>query len=200
MHLAQTVVHYAQSYALEILIENLQNEKLFTSIFSDEQHGEEKSHDAFFDTKNSIKLFLYFIQYVHQLIQSYPNLAHIIGATEGTIHEIIDMSTYKDTPNIAINFPVLEKIMPNNTSIAKTNETININELYNQKKYYIGNISIKELLTNLAANKNTILAFQNIQKLDIAKSILNEIGIKNIGFTKEDQTINPEAFQKWINK
>jgi len=200
MQLAQTVVHYAQSYALEILIENLQNEKLFTAIFNDEQHGEEKSHDAFFDTKNSIKLFLYFIQYVHQLIQSYPNLAHIIGTTEGTIHEIIDMRAYQDTPNIAINFPVLEKIMPSNTSISKTNETINISELYNQKKYYIGNISIKELLTNLAANKNTILAFQNIQKLDIAKSILNEIGIKNIGFTKEDQTINPEAFQKWINK
>ncbi len=200
MQLAQTVVHYAQSYALEILIENLQNEKLFTSIFSDEQHGEEKSHDAFFDTKNSIKLFLYFVQYVHELIVSYPNLAHIIGMTDGIIAEIIDTNTYKDIPKIEIKFPTLEKIMPSNTSISKTEETIDIDKFQNQKKYYIGNIPIKELLTNLAANKNIIIAFQNIQKLDIAKTILNELGIKNIGFTKEDQTINPEAFQRWINK
>jgi len=72
--------------------------------------------------------------------------------------------------------------------------------LENQKKYYIGNIAIKDLLTALASNKNIILAFQNIQKLDIAKAILNDIGIKNIGFTKEEQTINQEMFQKFLNK
>ena len=44
------------------------------------------------------------------------------------------------------------------------------------------------------------MAFQNIQKLDIAKAVLNDIGIKNIGFTKEDQTINQETFQKFLNK
>lgn len=56
------------------------------------------------------------------------------------------------------------------------------------------------MLTALAANKNIILAFQNIQKLDIAKAVLNDIGIKNIGFTKEEQTINQEMFQKFLNK
>lgn len=83
MHVAQTVVHYAESYALEVLIENLQSEKLFTSIFSDENHGEEKSHDAFFDTKNSIKLFLYFVAYLDGIIAAYPNLFHIINNTQG---------------------------------------------------------------------------------------------------------------------
>jgi len=52
----------------------------------------------------------------------------------------------------------------------------------------------------MAANKNVILAFQNIQKLDIAKSVLNDMGIRNIGFTKEEQTINQEMFQKFLNK
>ena len=90
--------------------------------------------------------------------------------------------------------------MPNHTSMTKTSEGINTDTLENQKKYYIGNIAIKSLLTALAENKNIILAFQNIQKLDIAKSVLNDMGIKNIGFTKEDQTINQETFQNFLNK
>lgn len=68
MQLAQTIVHYAPSYALEVLIENLKDEKLFNETFKDDDHGEEKSHDAFFDTKNSIKLFIYFMKYVYELI------------------------------------------------------------------------------------------------------------------------------------
>jgi hypothetical protein len=79
MNLAQTIVHYAPSYALEVLIENLKEERLFSKIFSDENHGEEKSHDAFFDTKNSMKLFLYFISYLYELIDAYPNLVHLIN-------------------------------------------------------------------------------------------------------------------------
>lgn len=52
----------------------------------------------------------------------------------------------------------------------------------------------------MAANKNVILAFQNIQKLDIAKAVLNDMGVRNIGFTKEEQTINQETFRKFLNK
>ena len=198
--LAQTIVHYAPSYALEVLIENLKSEKLFNNIFNEEDHGEEKSHDAFFDTKNSNKLFLYFVKYLYELINTYPNLVHIINQSEGVLKEILQLSKYEDTPQIKVNFPALERIMANHTSMAKTLEGINTDTLENQKKYYIGNISIKDLLTALAENKNIILAFQNIQKLDIAKSVLNNMGIKNIGFTKEDQTINQETFQKFLNK
>lgn len=52
----------------------------------------------------------------------------------------------------------------------------------------------------MAANKNIILTFQNIQKLDIAKAVLNDMGVKNIGFTREEQMINQETFQKFLNK
>ena len=200
MPLAQTIVHYAPSYALEVLIENLKSDKLFTTIFSEENHGEEKSHDAFFDTKNSNKLFIYFVKYLYELIKSYPNLRQIINQTEGIWKEILELDDNQDIPHITINFPPLERIMGGHTSMSKTAEGIDTNNLENQKKYYIGNIPIKDLLTSLAANKNIILAFQNIQKLDIAKSVLNDMGIKNIGFTKEDQMINQETFQKFLNK
>lgn len=110
------------------------------------------------------------------------------------------MEKYKDTPKVKVNFPALERISPSNTVMSKTLEGINTDNLENQKKYYIGNISIKQLLTTLAANKNVILAFQNIQKLDIAKAVLNDMGVRNIGFTKEEQTINQELFEKFLNK
>jgi hypothetical protein len=112
----------------------------------------------------------------------------------------LQLEKYKDTPMVKVNFPALERISPSNTNMSKTADGINTDDLENQKKYYIGNIAIKDFLTALAANKNVILAFQNIQKLDIAKAVLNDMGIKNIGFTKEDQTINQEAFQKFLNK
>jgi DNA polymerase III epsilon subunit-like protein len=200
MPLAQTIVHYTPSYALEVLIENLKSDKLFTSIFSEQNHGEEKAHDAFFDTKNSNKLFLYFVKYLYELIRLYPNLIHIINKTEGIWKEILELSTYQDIPQVKISFPALERIMAGHTSISKIGEGIDTDSLENQKKYYIGNIAIKDMLTALAANKNVILAFQNIQKLDIAKAVLNDIGIKNIGFTKEDQMINQDTFQKFVNK
>jgi len=200
MPLAQTIVHYTPSYALEVLIENLKSDKLFTSIFSEQNHGEEKAHDAFFDTKNSNKLFLYFVKYLYGLIGVYPNLIHIINKTEGIWKEILELSTYQDIPQVKISFPALERIMAGHTSISKIGEGIDTDSLENQKKYYIGNIAIKDILTALAANKNVIFAFQNIQKLDIAKAVLNDIGIKNIGFTKEDQMINQDTFQKFVNK
>ena len=122
MNLAQTIVHYAPSYALEVLIENLKTEKAFNVIFSNEEHGEEKSHDAFFDTKNSIKLFLYFIQYLYELIASYPNLVYIILKTEGIRKEVLKLEKYKNTPEIKVNFPALERLSPSNTSMSKTAE------------------------------------------------------------------------------
>ena len=173
--LAQTIVHYAPSYALEVLIENLKSESTFNSIFSQENHGEEKSHNAFFDTKNSIKLFLYAIQYIYELIQKYPNLVNIIRQTTGIWSEILELSSYQNIPNTHISFPALERITPSHTSLPKTGEEIDTKNLENQKKYYIGNIAIKKILTDIATNKNVIVVFQNIQKLDIAKSILNDM-------------------------
>lgn len=200
MPLAQTIVHYAESYALEVLIQQLKSEKMFSSIFAEQSGDIEKDHDAFFDTKNSNRLFLYFVQYLYELVKSYPSLAKIIMQTQGIRNEILDLDEYKDIPKVSIQFPALQRITPSNTNMIKTPETIDTNQLENQKKYYIGNTTIKDMLTALAGNKNIILAFQNIQKLDIAKSVLNDMGVKNIGFTKEDQTINQEQFQKFLNK
>jgi hypothetical protein len=200
MNLAQSTIHYAQSYALDVLVEKVKNDKTFSQIFKDSDHGEEKAHDAFFDTKNSLKIFLYFVNYLYELLTSYPNLIHIILQTESIRKEILELDTYKNITKTTIQFPALERMSPSNTNMAKSSKGINTDDFENQKKYYIGDTNIKQLLSALAENKNVILAFQNIQKLDIAKTVLNDMGVKNIGFTKEEQTINQEAFQKFLNK
>lgn len=45
-----------------------------------------------------------------------------------------------------------------------------------------------------------MLSFSTKAKLDIAKNILNDLGIKNIGFAKQDQTLNPQSLQKFVSK
>ena len=200
MQIGQTMIHYAPSYALEVLIENLKEDEIYKSIFAQDNHGEEKAHDAFFDTKNSLKLFVYGVKYVENLVQKYPNLQYIIQQTKGIWWEIWTTTADTTTPSIRIKFPSLEKITPKHTSIQSDEMSIDTANLANHKKYYIGHIPIKDFLTSLASNKKIILAFQSIQKLDIAKSVLNDIGIKNIGYTKEEQTIHPEMFEKFLNK
>lgn len=81
MQIGQAMIHYAPSYALEVLIENLKDDELFSTIFTQDDHGTEKAHDAFFDTKNSLKLFIYGVKYGEILIQKYPNLQYIINQT-----------------------------------------------------------------------------------------------------------------------
>ncbi|HCY21612.1 TPA: hypothetical protein DIC40_07370 [Patescibacteria group bacterium] len=55
-------------------------------------------------------------------------------------------------------------------------------------------------MERVAPNKNIILAFSNLQKLNIAKSMLNAMGIKNLGFLKDDQMIDYQKFESFLNK
>lgn len=68
------------------------------------------------------------------------------------------------------------------------------------KKYQVKELEFKSVLSALATNKQTIFAFSNKSKLDIAKNLLNDLGIKNLGFVKEEQTLNSDALKKFINK
>jgi hypothetical protein len=52
----------------------------------------------------------------------------------------------------------------------------------------------------LLANKKIILVFSSKPKLDIAKNLFNDMGIKNIGFAREEQTISSELFSEFLNK
>lgn len=73
-------------------------------------------------------------------------------------------------------------------------------ETMNAKKFQVKHLEFKKLLSSLATNKQSIFVFSNRSKLDIAKNLLNDLGIKNLGFVKEEQTLNPESLQQFVNK
>ncbi len=99
-----------------------------------------------------------------------------------------------------LEFPPLKKITPAHTQMLTGDFPFQRDEISHGKKYQVKALGFKSVLSALATNKQTIFAFSNKSKLDIAKNLLNDLGIKNLGFVKEEQTLNPESLKKFINK
>ncbi|MDR2189887.1 MAG: hypothetical protein LBP53_01535 [Candidatus Peribacteria bacterium] len=99
-----------------------------------------------------------------------------------------------------LTLPPLKKIAPSATSLTSFPYALDLTQLKNGERYYIGNTNFKDFLLSLLVKKKIILVFSTKAKLDIAKTILFETGIKNIGFAREEQTISSEQFTKFLNK
>ena len=184
--LSQGVIHYQPSYALEVLVPG------------------ENAHNALQDTKNALILFQKVIERLELLQTKYPILSHF------TSNPNFSLSKYLHTKVIANereaiqpkikDIPKLSKIMWAHTQSQPNEKTLSTSELENQKRYYLGNLNLKSFLERIIPNKKIILAFSNLQKLNIAKSMLNSMGIKNLGFLKDDQMIDYQKFEKFLNK
>ena len=200
--LSQTFIHYAPSYALEVLVAHVQTkEPSFNDILQKMigwKHDAELSHDALYDTLESLAMYRFFVERTNELGKKYWSLLTIKDQSLWFFPQAISASNLQGpTLNVRIQFPSLQRLAPQNISLSAKS---NLTDLENHKRYYVGDMDIKELLKEIASQKNVILVFQNIQKLDIAKMILNDMGVKNIGFIKEDQTINEEMFTDFLNK
>ena len=80
------MVPYAPSYALEILSQSLEEKPLFlqrksnfglTLLDADnvsDSQSEENFHDAFYDTKETLALFCYLIDFLHLVQENTPIL------------------------------------------------------------------------------------------------------------------------------
>lgn len=199
--LSQTLLHYVPSYALEVLIELLGSKPDFQDILKKVQPyitEEENFHDAYYDSKLTIALFWYLIKRVELLASKYPVLHDIISQSEGAFSEVL-LKDKKILP-IRLEFPSLKKISPSNTQMITGNYQIILDEKEKWKKYLVNNVSLKSLLSSLACNKKVIFSFSNKSKLDIAKNILWNLGIKNIWYVKEEQVFNDEKLDLFINK
>lgn len=184
--LAQAVIHYQPSYALEVLVPG------------------ENAHNALQDTRNALILFQKNIERLELLQSKYPILSNFTSNSNFSISKYLhDKSIIKDQtindPKIK-DIPRLSKIMWANSKLQANESTLITSKLENQKRYYLGNSNLKSFLEKIVSNKNIILAFSNLQKLNIAKSMLNNMGIKNLGFLKDDQVIDYEKFENFLNK
>ena len=206
--LSQAMVPYAPSYALEILSNYLEEKPLFLQrkskfwlSFNDENEEQGSFHDAFFDTKATLALFWYLIDFLWQVEEKTPVLVQLINKSNAEFLNVLPSYQYKPSSSIwTITIPALKKIAPNDTSFTSFPYNIQILSYENKKRYYIGNLKFKLLLQSLLANKKILLVFSSKAKLDIAKNLLNNMGIKNIWFAREEQTISTKLFQTFLSK
>ncbi len=206
--LSQAMVPYAPSYALEILSNYLEEKPLFLQrkskfwlSFTSENNEQGSFHDAFFDTKATLALFCYLIDFLWQVQEKTPILSQLINKSNAEFLQVLPSYEYKPSPSIGeITIPALKKIAPSDTSFTNFPYNIQTSDYESKKRYYIWNLKFKSLLQSLLANKKILLVFSSKPKLDIAKNLLNEMWIKNIGFAREEQTISPKLFQTFLSK
>lgn len=206
--LSQAMVPYAPSYALEILSNYLEEKPLFIQrkskfwlSFASSSLQQETFHDAFFDTKATLALFCYLIDFLWEVQIKTPILGQLINKSNAEFLQILPSYNHKPVPSIGdITIPTLKKIAPTNTSFTSFPYDIQTLNYESKKRYYVWNLKFKSLLQSLLANKKILLVFSSKPKLDIAKNLLNDMWIKNIGFAREEQTISPKLFQMFLSK
>jgi hypothetical protein len=175
-------------------------------------------HDASYDARSTLALFCYLVQYLHQIREKYPVLQQFLMKGECVLSEMLSAPEKSPLPpstplsfghfpykgqskgGIERELPPLKKIAPANTSLVSFPYAVDLTKLTNAERYFVGNLDFKALLTSLLFNKKILLVFSTKPKLDIAKNILFEMGIKNIGYAREEQTISAEKFQQFLNK
>ncbi len=203
--LAQSFVHFAPSYALDVLVEHLLSKEKFKNTF-DKIHGgvafdSNDVHDALYDSKNSLALFFYLLSYMTELVKEYPVLSNFLAKNTWLYNKILDLQLDRaGKKNNNIELPNLERQLPSNVSI-DTDLKIKLEDYQNKERYFIGNVDMKKLIRAISSwNKNVILSFSSVAKLNIVKNILNEIGMKNIWFFRWQTIISKSKFKRFLNK
>lgn len=196
--LSQTCIPYAQSYALETLVTQLQDQEgrkqSLQTFFPQGIKGD--AHDALVDTQSSMVLFGYCMQLIQDLLKEYPLLSKLFGKTSGVFSQIFSLENKEiDT----LELPALKKISPQHTKFTHPS-TIDLEGLSTKEKYYIWNESIEQIVLKLLQNKKIILAFSHKSKLEIVKKILQKNHYDDIGFLKEEQDFDPVMIKAFLNK
>ena len=159
--LSQAMVPYAPSYALEILSSHLEEKPLFLQrkskfwlTFTSKNEEQESFHDAFFDTKETLALFCYLIDFLWQVQEKTPVLGQLINKSNAEFLQVLPSYSYKPSPSIGeIVIPALKKIAPADTSFTSFPYDIQTSNYESKKRYYIWNLKFKSLLQSLLANK-----------------------------------------------
>jgi len=204
-YLAQNLIHYPLSYALDVLVETLMTNKIFKEYFLKlhwgQEYNENNIHDWLYDSQNSLTLFLYEINRMDTLFLKYQILNKIISKNVWLYHKLLNYQVDRAWgKNEKISVPALKKQLPwNKTLKAKLN--IDLKKYKIWERYFVWNVDLSQLVMSLVSgNKDIIMSFSSVAKLNIVKNILNDAGIKNIGFAKWYTTIDQTKFSRFLNK
>lgn len=131
------------------------------------------------------------------MLEKYPLLHTLIAQSEGML-KLLFLLKPQSLGDYQI--PPLKKIAPSHTQLMRGEYPFILENYQDKKSYSCAAITLRAVLSSLATHKRCIFAFSHKAKLDIAKNILSDLGIKNLGFAKEEQTLNPEALQRFVQK
>lgn len=153
---SRLLLHFEQSYALEIL--------------ADKYDFKKNSHDALEDAIMSKDLFALLVRKIYKIIKKYPFLQDIILKSDTIFDKILDISKTNNKiqwiPKSQVNIPKVKKIK-NNTKL--------INEYENKSVFNIKNLALEDVLNFWINSQNkVIIAFASKSRVWIAKSILKQ--------------------------
>lgn len=204
-YLAQNLIHYPLSYALDVLVESLMTNKNFKEYFLKlhwwEEYDENNIHDWLYDSQNALALFMYEINRIDTLFSKYPVLNNFLDKNIWLYHKILDYQVDRaKEKNEKILVPALKRQLPWSQTL-KTKLNIDLKNYKIWERYFVGNVDLSQLVMSLVSgNKDIIMSFASVAKLNIVKNILNDAWIKNIGFAKWYATINQTKFSRFLNK
>ena len=204
-YLAQNLIHFPLSYALDVLVESLMTNNtfrwIFTKIHDWQDFDVNEIHDGLYDSQNSLALFLYEIDRIDTLAKKYPALLQVLEKNVWLYHKILEYQWDRaKSNNEKISLPPLKKQLPSNVSL-KTDLSIPLSDYKIWERYFVWNVELSQLVNSLvSSNKQIILALASVSKLNIVKNILNDSGMKNIGFAKWYTTIDQGNFSRFLNK
>lgn len=199
--LSQSLLHYMPSYAQEVLIAQIEVKPEFQHFLSTLQmQGELNFHDAFVDAKLSLALFCFLVNKVQSLTQKYPLLSRFVASSEGFFAQVLKKEWNLNSDFAWVSLPELKKITPPHTQMLSGKYPFSLADYRDRKTYNVRDLSLKDLLSTLATHKNCIFSFSTKAKLDIAKNLLNDLWIKNLGFAKDEQTLSPAALDRFAKR
>lgn len=168
--LSKTFFHFQQSYALDILNQQLQRK-------DEGRTGEGSAHDALYDSFASMMIFKYCIKRFTKLRHEHILLDYVLQESTEILHNIIKRTEKPYAfEKKKLFFPPLKTYSKSNKKLVLNNHIIFPKSKNN--KWYIGHISFWNLLRNIDRNqKKYIISFTHKNKITLAQQYLDSIDI-----------------------
>jgi|GEM_PF-251074 len=170
--LAQSLMPFSPSYALEVLDKSL----VHSADKSDMKSSAGTHHDALYDAYATQRVFLECVKRLHGVTKKYPEVAHMMKHASAKLAAIRNPQDNND--KLAGSVPLLTKVYTNGKKLVSA-DTMKNEDFADKGKYFIGNAPLKEVLKKLP-KENVIYAFSQRHKTQIAKQQLHEIGLTHI--------------------
>lgn len=197
--LTQRLVHFAPSYALDVLSEYLQKFQRFVDYWKIHHIDDEKHfHDALYDCICAAVVFLYCVDYVQELTRYFPILQYLCVGIEDIFFAISIPSLSSYTGSLSL--PPLQKISRGwQKFVDEAPFFINQQEwgIVHEQVWWM---SAYDLWKSLLWNKKMIWSFSHKNKLDIAKRFLQTQWYGAIWFLQSSQLIDPKRFSDFLSK